>query len=132
MDDAPLPTFIVDECLPAPVFRPFLESRGFTVLTVGEAFPRGSPDRAVLAVAEVERAIVISSDAHWRTLLDQVHGHKGTAQRAGRILMNCDHAEAFGRFQQLFEDIEREIAAAYRAGRRVMIRILLGSIRIDK
>lgn len=128
----PRPVFVIDECLSPLEFRPFLEERGYAVLTVGEAFPSGSPDPAVLAVAEAEAAIVLSSDAHWKTLIEQVRGHKGRVRRAGRVLLDCDHDKNLARLAQLFDDVEREINDAYAAGRRVMIRITGGSIRIDK
>ncbi len=130
----PRPVFVIDECLSPLEFRPFLEVRGCAVLTVGDAFPSGSPDPSVLAVAEAEAeaAIVLSCDAHWKTLLTQVRGHQGRVRQAGRVLLDCDHDKNLARLPQLFDDVEREINDAYVAGRRVMIRITGGSIRIDK
>jgi hypothetical protein len=125
VSSTPRPTVIIDECLPQAQFGGFFSARGYPVLTVGQAFPRGSPDSAVLAVAEVEAAIIVSTDRDWRGLLRNVPaGWKGGAGRAGRILFNnCNHATALARLQELVDDIEREIDLARRSGRRLLIRI---------
>jgi len=129
---APRPTIIIDECLPRTQFRTFFEGRGYTVYTVGEAFPSGSPDSVVLAAAELRAAIVVSSDTDWRTLLSSVRGQKGVVGRAGRILFNCDHSIALARLEEFIDDIEREYALAQRTGRRLIMRITGGNYTVER
>ncbi len=93
------------------------------MLTVGEAFPSGSPDAAILAVAEGEAAIVVTNDRDWESLVANVPGHKGSVRRAGRILFRCDHSVALRRLEELFEDIEREYEIARRSGRQLILHI---------
>lgn len=126
------PTVIIDECLPAHRFRTFFEGRGYTVLTVGEAFPSGSPDAAVLALAVSREAVVISTDQDWRKLIGSAAGHRGKVRRAGRILFNCHHHRAFPRLEMLIDDIEREYDAAIAAGRTLLIRITESTFTVEK
>ncbi|MDP9439035.1 MAG: DUF5615 family PIN-like protein, partial [Actinomycetota bacterium] len=125
MDEPPETAVIfVDECLPLRQFRTFFENRGYIVYGVGEGFPRGAPDQAVLAAADAQAAIVVSSDTDWRKLLTTVgEGQQGRYKRAHRILFNCDHAIAINRLEALFDDVEREYATAIASGRRLIMRI---------
>lgn len=126
-------TFILDECMPLASFRTFLEQRGHTVYGVGEAFPSGSPDQSVLAAAEQLSAVVVSTDFHWRGLLNQAApGNKARTRRAGRVLFNCDHHVAIDRLAALIDVIEREYELAQRAGRRLMMRISEGEFRVER
>lgn len=125
-------TLFVDECLPLASFRAFLEARGHVVYGVGEGFPSGSPDQAVLAAADVQGAVVVSSDRDWRQLLRQVKGSGGRFRRAGRILFNCDHSAALRRLEALIEDIEREYDLATRAGRQLIMRITEGKYTVER
>ena len=128
----PRPTIIIDECLPRHQLRTFLASRGYTVYTVGEVFPSGSPDASILAVAELHAAIILSSDTDWRTLLTTVHGNQGKFRRAGRILFNCDHSVIMSRLVALIDDIEREYEVAQLIGRQLIVRITGHTFTIDK
>jgi len=65
-------------------------ARGHEVRGVGDGFPSGSPDIAVLAAADRGGAVVISRDNDWKQLVRrQKHGERGQFQRAHRILINC-------------------------------------------
>lgn len=122
----------IDECLPLASFGTFLEARGHVVYGVGEGFPSGSPDQAVLAAADAQGAVVVSSDRDWRQLLKQVKGSGGRFRRAGRILFNCDHSVAVRRLEALIEDIEREYELAARAGRQLIMRITEGNSTVER
>lgn len=118
--------------LPARSFRALLEPRGYTVLTVGAAFPSGSSDEAVLVLAESLSAVVISTDRDWRGLLSRVRGSQGRIRRAGRILFNCRHDQVILRLERLLVDIEREYDSAIAEGRTLMIRITESTFTIEK
>lgn len=132
LDAGVRPTVIIDECLPARSFRAFLAPRGYTVLTVGEAFPSGSSDEAVLALAESLSAVVISTDRDWRGLLSRVQGNQGRIRRAGRILFTCRHDRVIFRLERLIEDIERQYSSAIAERRTLMIRVTESTFTIEK
>lgn len=102
------------------------------VLTVGEAFPSGAPDVAILALAIDREAIVVSTDKDWRKLVASVPGHGGTLRRASRILFNCSHDRAIARLEALIGDIEREYEEAKSAGRALMVRITESTFTVEK
>lgn len=110
----------------------FFSARGYTVLTVGEAFPSGSPDASVLALAVDRQAIVVSTDQDWRRIVSSVSRHRGKVRRAGRILFNCRHERAFPRLEKLIGDIEREYEAAAREGRTLLVRITKSTFTVEK
>lgn len=132
MHAPPRPLIIVDECLPAELFRSFLLDRGYRVATVREAFPSGSPDPAILAIAEIESAVILSTDQDWETLLRQVTGHKGRVGRAGRIVFRCKHQQAFPRLVQLIDFLEREYAESVAEGRRFLVRVTETRVTVDR
>ena len=126
-------TLFIDECLPLTSFRAVFEERGHTVYGVGAAFPSGSPDQSVLAAADAQGAVVVTSDKDWRQLVRQVgEGGRGRFRRAGRILFNCDHSIALRRLQALIEDIEREYELARRSDRQLIMRITAGNYTVDR
>jgi hypothetical protein len=124
----------IDECLPEQAFRAVLEPRGHAVRSVGEAFPSGSPDPAVLAAAEAQEAIVFTADSDWKTLVRNIKSDEGRAgvRRAGRVLFNCEHPVAIQRLQELIEDIEHEFDRAQRLGKPLIMRITKGNFRVER
>lgn len=125
----------IDECLPAESFRTILEARGHTVRTVGEAFPSGSPDPAVLAAAKEHGAVVFTADSDWRLLVRRISTEEGRGfvqKRAGRVLFKCSHPIAIERLQELIEDVEREFAIAERHKKPLLMWITGGNFRVER
>ncbi len=135
MDDPPdKPIIFVDECLPLRQFRTFFQGRGYVVYGVGEGFPSGAPDQAVLAAADAHAAIVVSSDTDWRKLLTTVGQaqQQGRYKRAHRILFNCDHAVAIKRLEALIDDVEREYVTAIAKKRQLIMRITGSTFTVER
>lgn len=124
----------IDENLPVASLREIFESRGHAVRAVGEAFPAGSPDRAILAAAEEAGAVVVTGDKDWRNLVRGIRDDKerGQIRRAGRILLDCPHDKAIERIRYLIETIEREYIIAEQEGRTLIMRITEGNFRVER
>jgi hypothetical protein len=125
----------IDECLPADSFRSILEDRGHTVKAVGDAFPSGSPDPAILAAAIELGAVVFTADSDWRLLVRRIATEEGRGfvqKRAGRVLFRCPHPVAIRRLEELIEDIEREFELARRQNRPLLMWITGGNFRVER
>jgi predicted nuclease of predicted toxin-antitoxin system len=123
---------LIDECFPRSLGDVFV-ARGHEVRGVGDGFPSGSPDIAVLAAADRAGAVVISRDNDWKQLVRrQRHGERGQFQRAHRILINCEYHKARTRIEDLIEIIEFEYALHQRRSLQLIMRITEGSYRVDR
>jgi predicted nuclease of predicted toxin-antitoxin system len=124
----------IDENLPVASLRQIFEARGHAVRAVGEAFPAGSPDTAILAAAEEAGAVVVTGDKDWRNLIRRIRDDKerGQVRRAGRILLDCPHHIAIDRVRYLIETIEREYLIAEQEDRTLIMRITEGNFRVER
>ena len=108
-------------------------ARGHEVRGVGDGFPSGSPDIAILAAADRAGAVVVSRDNDWKQLVRrQRHGERGQFHRAHRILINCESHKARARVEELIDVIEVEYAVHQRRSLQLIMRITEGSYRVDR
>ncbi len=61
---------LIDECFPRSLGDVFT-MRGHEVRGVGDGFPSGSPDIAVLAAADLVGAVVVTRDNDWKQLVQR-------------------------------------------------------------
>ena len=123
---------LIDECFPRSLGHLFA-MRGHDVRGVGDGFPSGAPDSAILAAADRAGAVVISRDNDWKQLVQrQKEGTRTAFQRAHRILINCDYTIARARVEELIEVIEAEYRIHVRSSRQLIMRITQGSYRVDR
>ena len=116
--------FLTDENVPADVTE-FLRDRGHEVIQVGDNLAKGSPDVALLAVAELQGLVVITFDRDFNDLIRQLPaGNRSRVERgAGRISLRCMEHEARGRIEHLIEVIEFHYEFAQAQGHRFIMQI---------
>jgi len=118
---------LIDECFPKSLGDVFA-ARGHEVRGVGDGFPSGSPDIAVLAAADRVGAVVVSRDNDWKQLVRRQRlGERGQFQRAHRILINCEYHKARDRVEELIDVIEVEYVVYQRRSLQLIVRITAGS-----
>jgi Uncharacterized protein conserved in bacteria len=125
--------FFTDQCVPESVARA-LERAGYEVIRLREKIATNTPDQAVAAISEVNKAVLVTMDGDFKKIATRA----GVGRRVHRTLSllrfeKCRESRAADRISQALSLIQHEWEFGKRnTDRRMFVVICDGVIRTHR